>query len=111
MTDRFLHRNLFQLPLDPTVAHHGHGVIDAVRLADGEDLAGRCNYLDFAVLPPGTSIGDHRHDADEEEFYLVLSGQGVMRLEEQTFRVSAGDLVRNPPAGLHGLANDGAEPL
>jgi mannose-6-phosphate isomerase-like protein (cupin superfamily) len=103
--------NLFRLRLEPTVAHGGTGTIEATRFATRDDLAGPCNYLDYAVLPPGTSIGEHRHGPDEEEYYLVLSGRGSMRLEDRELAVVAGDLVRNPPGGRHGLVNDGDQPL
>jgi mannose-6-phosphate isomerase-like protein (cupin superfamily) len=103
--------NVFRVPLRPEVAHAGTGTIEAARIATGEMVAGACDFIDYAILPPGTSIGDHRHRADEEEFYLVLAGTGTMRLEDETFPVTAGDLVRNPPGGLHGLVNTGPDPV
>lgn len=103
--------NLFAVRLREEIAHGGEGLIEAARLATREELAGGCEFLDYAVLAPGTSIGDHRHPAHEEEYYLVLAGTGVMRLEADTFEVAAGDLVRNPAGGLHGLTNTGREPL
>nr|WP_042178144.1 cupin domain-containing protein [Kibdelosporangium sp. MJ126-NF4]CEL13003.1 Cupin domain protein [Kibdelosporangium sp. MJ126-NF4]CTQ98689.1 Cupin domain protein [Kibdelosporangium sp. MJ126-NF4] len=109
---RGFHRcNVFRQPLRPEVAHDGTGVIKAVRIATVETVAGGCDFIDYAVVPAGTSIGDHRHRADEEEYYLVLSGTGTMRLEDETFPVTAGDLVRNPPGGLHGLVNAGPDPV
>jgi mannose-6-phosphate isomerase-like protein (cupin superfamily) len=101
--------NLFELPLTTEIAHDGSGWIDAVRIATREQLAGGCEFIDYAEVPPGRSIGDHRHPADEEEFYLLLSGSGVMRLEDDTVSVTAGDLVRNPAGGLHGMTNTGDE--
>jgi quercetin dioxygenase-like cupin family protein len=97
--------NLFQLALAPAVAHAGIGEVLAARFAVSEDLAAACNFLEYVELPPGTSIGDHRHTQDEEEFYLVLAGEGRMRLERDNFKVRSGDLIRNPPGGLHGLTN------
>lgn len=111
MTAPFRRCNVFSLPLREEIAHDGWGWIGAVRIAAGDQLAGACEFIDYAELPPGTSIGDHRHPADEEEFYLVLSGAGTMRLEDETVPVVAGDLVRNPAGGLHGLVNTGARPL
>ncbi|CAM3726309.1 cupin domain-containing protein [Kibdelosporangium persicum] len=110
-TQEFHRCNIFRLPLRPEVAHGGTGVIEAVRIATGETVDGGCDFIDYAVVPAGTSIGDHRHRLDEEEFYLVLSGIGTMRLEDRTFPVTAGDLVRNPPGGLHGLVNAGPDPV
>lgn len=101
--------NLFRLALRPESAHAGQGLVDAVRIATRADLAGPCSFIDYAEVPPGCSIGDHRHADDEEEFYLVLSGRATMRLEDDTFPVGPGDLIRNPPGGLHGLSNSGNE--
>jgi len=64
-----------------------------------------------ALLPPGASIGLHRHRDDEEEFYLVLEGTGTMRCDGEEFPVRPGELVRNPPGGAHTLRNTGDVPL
>lgn len=103
--------NIFQLPLRSEIAHRGRGTIRAVRIARAADLAGACDFIDYAELPPGTTIGDHRHGPLEEEYYLVLDGSGLLRLEEEVIPVTSGDLVRNPPGGLHGLRNTSTEPL
>jgi mannose-6-phosphate isomerase-like protein (cupin superfamily) len=107
----FRHCNIFSLPLGPEHAHGGTGLISSVRIAAAGQLAGSCAWIDYAELPPGTSIGDHRHPDDEEEYYLVLGGSGTMRLEDEIFPVGAGDLVRNPAGGLHGLTNTGDDAL
>jgi quercetin dioxygenase-like cupin family protein len=86
-------------------------MVHAARIAQQVDLRGGCNFIDYVELPPGTSIGDHRHSPTEEEFYLVLDGTGLMRLEADTFPVTAGDLVRNPPGGLHGMTNTDRQAL
>ena len=101
--------NLYSLQLSPEVAHSGHGEVLAKRIVTGPDLAGPCNFIDYVEIPPGVSIGEHRHTEHEEEFYLFLSGTGLMRLEDHVFEVVAGDLVRNMPKGLHGLTNTGSE--
>lgn len=103
--------NLREILLADVQAHAGDGLIRFARIADGATLAGACNFIDYAELPPGASIGRHRHGEDEEELYLVLSGAGTMWRDGQSFAVREGDLVRNPPGGEHGLRNDGAVPL
>jgi len=103
--------NLGRVPLERVRAHDGAGTISFCRVASAEQLSGALNFIDLAELPPGASIGRHQHADDEEEFYLVLSGSGTMERDGERFRVSTGDLIRNPPAGTHGLMNDGAEPL
>ena len=103
--------NLADLELESIVAHDGEGRIRFRRIADMAALAGACDFMDFAELPPGTSVGRHTHDAREEEFYLILAGRGEMWRDGATFGVRAGDLIRNRPAGSHGLVNTGDEPL
>lgn len=107
----FDRRNLDELALESISAHSGIGTVSFARIAGASDLCGSCNFIDYVLLPPGTSIGEHLHGQDEEEFYLVLSGSGEMRRNGELFRVHAGDLIRNPPGGRHGLTNDGKEVL
>jgi mannose-6-phosphate isomerase-like protein (cupin superfamily) len=103
--------NLHQAALAEVVAHGGEGRIQFARIAGSGALAGACNFIDYAVVPPGASIGRHRHAQDEEELYLVLEGSGRMWRNGETFAVRAGDLVRNPPGGEHGLECTGDGPL
>lgn len=103
--------NLFALPMTSERSHEGTGNISACRFAEQSVLSGACNFLDYAEVPPGTSIGRHRHHEEEEEFYLVLSGEGEMWRDGETFTVKAGDFVRNAPGGAHGLRNVGVEPV
>jgi mannose-6-phosphate isomerase-like protein (cupin superfamily) len=103
--------NLEKLPLEPTTAHGGEGRIRFARVLTRHDVSGPCNFIDLAVLPPGTSIGLHRHGDAEEEYYLVLGGTGEMRRNGESFPVETGDLVRNPCGGTHALVNTGTENL
>lgn len=103
--------NLFELSLSAEIAHEGIGTIRAARFATGSNIAGACNFLDYAEVPVGATIGTHQHASDEEEYYLILDGTGRMHVNGETFTVRAGDLVRNPPCGTHGLENTGGEPI
>ena len=67
--------------------------------------------MDFATLPPGSTIGLHTHSYADEEYYLVLAGEGTMVVEHRMFPVKAGDLIRNPPGGSHALSNNGNDDL
>jgi len=103
----FVRCNLRELSLAPQCAHGGEGEIRFARIAQAAAFAGGCNFIDYAELPPGASIGRHRHDDDEEELYLVLEGSGAMWRDGEEFAVRTGDLVRNRPGGEHGLRNTG----
>ncbi|AIR96236.1 cupin domain-containing protein [Streptomyces glaucescens] len=90
--------------------HGGLGTILAHRLFSRAEGAPGAEFIDIAVLPPGTSIGRHRHGRDRET-YVVLSGSGLMYRDGTEFRVGAGDVVVNRPHGEHGLVNDSAGDL
>ncbi|MFH9725771.1 cupin domain-containing protein [Streptomyces sp. NPDC017254] len=84
--------------------HGGEGTILAHRVF-ARGAGSGADFVDLAVLPPGTSIGRHRHGRDRET-YIVLSGGGLMYRDGEEFRVEAGDIVVNAPFGEHGLSND-----
>jgi dTDP-glucose pyrophosphorylase len=103
-------RQLDQLELESIVAHGGDGRIGCRRVFTAADFDGPWNFVDYAVLPPGTSIGRHTH-GDDEELYLVLEGEGTMHLDGADFAVRPGTLIRNRAGGTHGLRNDGDRPI
>lgn len=101
---------LDELALEETVAHGGKGRIGFRRVLQAGDFRGPWNFVDYAVIPPGASIGIHRHGANEE-LYLVLEGEGTLHLDGRSLAVHAGHVVLNRPGGEHGLVNTGTRPL
>lgn len=99
-----------QLMRTLTNDHEGVGAIRAYRAYDGGTSDFTLAFIDLVVIPPGSSIGLHRHGNDEET-YVVLRGNGAMSVDGAEFRVCAGDLVRNHRHGEHGLRNDSSEEL
>ncbi|MFO0982656.1 MAG: cupin domain-containing protein [Planctomycetota bacterium] len=96
--------NLHDLELQRVAAHDGVGEILWRRVFHQHDFQGPWNFVDYAVLPPGTSIGRHQHESDEE-LYLVLEGEGLMELDGNEFPVRPGSVILNRPHGTHGLRN------
>jgi uncharacterized cupin superfamily protein len=91
--------------------HDGQGPLPWVGVLAREDLPGRqLKFVQDDILPPGSSIGEHQH-CDDEEYYLILSGTGTMRLDGQEHRVGPGDITAVFPGGTHALANDGDEDM
>lgn len=103
-------KRLDELPLQRMAAHDGDGEILCHRPFSSDAFEGPWNFVDYAVLPPGTSIGNHRH-GDNEELYLVLEGSGTMHIDGSDFKVESGSIVLNRRGGTHGLRNDGDGPL
>jgi mannose-6-phosphate isomerase-like protein (cupin superfamily) len=55
-------------------------------------------------MQAGSSIGVHRH-GENEEIYVVLSGKGVMIVNDERQAVRPGDVILNKPGWEHGLEN------
>ena len=101
-----LQRHL-QAPLQ--ACHGGAGALHVHRAFErgsGEVV----DFIDLVRLPPGSSIGRHRHGQNQEH-YLILGGAGAMWFEDEWRAVQRGDLLINPPGGAHELRNPGPEAL
>ena len=61
--------------------------------------------IGHCVLPPGTSIGYHQHNATEEVYY-VMSGTGRMTVNDHTWDVRPGDAVPCTLHDSHGIYNN-----
>lgn len=61
-------------------------------------------------LGPGQSIQPHYH-TDLEEIYYVLSGSGLLTIDDEQKEISRGDVVHIPPPAPHTLLNTGNVPL
>ena len=97
-------KNIFTSPQEKKRVHEGEGLIEVSRPFTRPDFKGPWHFVDYAVLPPGTSIGLHTH-GNNEELYFILEGEGAMTVNEEQRRVVKGDLILNPPGGTHGLEN------
>ena len=65
--------------------------------------------LGWTVLPPGAMHDRHRH-AHCDEFWIVISGAGVMYTgDDGVAPAHPGDVVFTPRGHWHGFRNDGTE--
>lgn len=74
------------------------------------DLQAKTRLCARLVIPPGASIGPHRHD-QEEEVYIVLRGHGRIIEGTTIVEVGPGDSVLTGNGASHAVENSGAEPL
>ena len=57
----------------------------------------------WAMLNPGMTLEAHHHPIPE--FYVFVSGEGLMRLNDQKFEVRNGMAVNIPPDVVHEVWN------
>lgn len=86
-------------------AHKGKGAILYRRIWDIESEQSGWKRISHAVLPPGTSIGYHQHNSDEEIYY-IMDGAGRITVNEVTWNVRKGDAVPCRLGESHGLYNN-----
>ena len=73
--------------------HGGIGAVEWTEVLSGPAVKGRrLNFLHDDTLKPGVSIGVHGHSKDEE-YYYILSGHGIMILDDEEHEVGPGDIA------------------
>ncbi len=88
----------------------GEGVAQYRRALTPEVFYTNWSYVDHVLLPPGASIGAHRHEG-VEEFYYVMTGQGTAMVNKETAPIAKGDAVPVLLNEVHSFRNTGTEPL
>ena len=61
------------------------------------------------ALHQGSAIGYHLQT--EDEVYYIVSGEGEMKMNDQTFKVKEGDAILTRPGSSHGLRPTGNKDL
>lgn len=77
---------------------------------EGESYSVRDELVAVAIIEPGQEIHPP-HDHAEEEYLMVLEGEGTWSLNGRESPARAGDLQYAAPWELHGIRNTGATPL
>lgn len=89
-------------------SHGGTGAVDLYEIWGNSDFKSNVDFIDRVVVPPGSTVGFHKHD-NNEEMYIVLDGTGLMKIENKEVSISKGDMILNPVGGRHGLVNNSSE--
>jgi mannose-6-phosphate isomerase-like protein (cupin superfamily) len=97
--------NIYEAPLESIVAHEGPGSIQIGRIFHDEKLEAPWHFVEYLVVPPGVTIGEHRH-GQNEEIYFILEGQAKMTVNGQEHDVKPGDFILNRSGWEHGLRNE-----
>jgi mannose-6-phosphate isomerase-like protein (cupin superfamily) len=103
-----IHRNEMKSE-DKEKMRGGEGTATLTYLVDCENEK-NIRMLAEITLPPGASIGPHKHDA-ETEYFLIFSGSGMVNDNGAEVPVKAGDAVITGNGAFHSIKNTGAVPL
>jgi mannose-6-phosphate isomerase-like protein (cupin superfamily) len=103
-----IHRNEMKRE-DKEKMRDGEGTTSFTYLVDCENEK-NIRMLAELTLPPGASIGPHKHDG-ETEYYVILSGSGLVNDNGTDVPVKAGDAIITGNGAAHSIKNTGVEPL
>jgi len=67
--------------------------------------------VEITRIPPGKAPYPYHSHSAQWEFYHVISGRGIVRDEDGTTPIKAGDAFLFQPDQPHGFFNDGTEDL
>jgi mannose-6-phosphate isomerase-like protein (cupin superfamily) len=84
--------------------HQGKGEVGHRRIWGPQDFRTSLAFLAHVLVPPGASVGYHRHEG-MEECYVIMKGSGRMTVDDETTEVFSGDAIPNCLGGSHGLYN------
>jgi mannose-6-phosphate isomerase-like protein (cupin superfamily) len=79
-------------------------------LAASRNSSARKQSLAEATIPVGGTVTEHFHKTTEE-FYYILSGTGLMKIEDEVKEVGPEDTVIILPGQRHKITNNGEVPL
>jgi mannose-6-phosphate isomerase-like protein (cupin superfamily) len=88
----------------------GKGTVQYRRALGPEDFFSNWAYVDHMVLPPGASLGRHRHERMEEIFY-VMQGDGTLQVAKESAPIRKGDAIPIFMNEVHGIVNGGTADL
>ncbi|NJD01498.1 MAG: cupin domain-containing protein [Ruminiclostridium sp.] len=84
----------------------GNGEIGLRHILKQNQLKGKCRLFSELVIKPGCSIGLHRHDGEEEIFYIV-KGEGLADDNGSKQLLKAGDVMLTGDGASHSIENTG----
>jgi mannose-6-phosphate isomerase-like protein (cupin superfamily) len=87
----------------------GDGTVTLTHFVDGSAMQNARMLAEFS-LPPGASIGPHRHD-NETEYFIFLSGTGTVNDNGTEIPVKSGDVLATGGGASHSVKNTGSAPL
>ena len=107
---------LYRRSTEMTTQHNEHmrdgkGTVTVKHLLNPDEMLGKGRLFAELTLPPGASIGMHRHEGSVEALY-ILQGRGrYYNDDDEAFDVKAGDVTLVDDQHRHSIENTGDTPL
>jgi mannose-6-phosphate isomerase-like protein (cupin superfamily) len=92
-------------PITREKEHGGIGPIEFRRMLSCDDFVTNIDFVDFTIIPPGSTIGRHTHDKNEE-LYFISAGSPLVRVDGGQRRANVGTIVVVRSGEWHELVND-----
>ena len=103
-------KNFLELPLHGEIIHEGIGLCPHTTVFDDAEIDSPVKFVNYTILPPNCTFGMHMHE-NNNEFYVVLSGEGEYLQGDEKCAVKKGSIMMNSPYTAHGIVNTGSEDL
>ncbi|MBN2736978.1 MAG: cupin domain-containing protein [Spirochaetales bacterium] len=88
----------------------GNGQIKITHVFKQDELHGKARLFASMTLEPGSSVGYHVHE-NEEEIYYIISGEAEVDDNGEIRRLSSGDALLTSSGKGHSIKNSGEKPL
>ncbi|RDC55110.1 cupin domain-containing protein [Pedobacter chinensis] len=99
-TTKYILQNDTEVAKTEPGTHHGSG--ETIGYNFFGDVKNLKTIFRKRILKSGSSIGYHLQK--EDEIYYVISGNGIMQMNDKTFPVKPGDAILTRPGSSHGIA-------
>lgn len=98
--------NFLEKELMEEVIHEGEGKCRHTVVFNEEEMDAPIRFINYTIIPPSASFGLHKH-ANDNEFYVILSSEGIYQENGVEAKVKKGDIIMNAMFGEHGIKNTG----
>ena len=88
----------------------GKGTLEIVNFLEKEESGGAGRLFAVSIIPPGCSIGTHRHDGDFEVYYM-LKGKAHVVDNGIPGTLEPGDCMVCYDGDTHSIENRGETPV
>jgi len=88
----------------------GSGNVEILHILNMDEVKGKVRLFAKITLNPGSSIGMHQHEGEEEAYYIL---NGIARVNDNGTEkiVKPGDVVLTGNGASHSIENAADEPL